>query len=872
MEYLRLAGALTLPWLGGYFWLAALERKFSREQPNTLRQIGYGLFLGFAGLQAAVLAQVKLFDTVSYWPILISLAVISGAGGVLFFRTTSPAAYISNTHSSPITSPRLGQVLFWFFTAWAILHLVLVAVEIIYRPIFAWDAWLSWMYRAKAWFYAGTILPMDAPAEWLRGNVTSLYNVGGNHYPTFPSLMALWSATALGRWSDTLVNQPVLLCGIALALAMYGQCREAGMPRWLSALGIYLLLSVPLVGTHLSLAGGADVWMMGFTGLGFLALLSGIARGNHFQVLLGLGMTALAIGVKSEGLVWLLAALLTLALSYWPRASAVALGAGVSIIAIAFFAGIHYVELPGLGGLGIIDNRLHIPLLGNYAVMDFDLLDDYSTNFFVKGTWHLLWTLVGMCTLSLLLMPAGAKRRAIIGFFITLFLTQAAIFKGTAAGQWAEQWTAINRLPLHFAPALVFCLLLVAQQFLPGHNYSPANKLAKRVSAKYFVAPAIGLMITLAALLAYLVIDQPTTNTSSRMFYANDMQIVVGSGYVEGDTGVISQFSNNVAILSSGSIYLDADKLEALHVATSGENQASGRFFWRSKDKPDDLQSIDIGGRGEERVNLARSPQWQGIITEIGLLLKEDKGKAVEFTALRIAPLTLDQQLQILWQDWRETSTWSQKSINHTWMGDEIAMVPLPLVMAGWLLATAVTALILLRIMPSPAIAIVVCAIAAWLVLDIRWTNNRLAQAGSTMAYYRSTPSTHLNILNDLALMKLAVTTRQHIANAKKAVFILAESPKYAFSAERLKYHLLPNPGFASSGPLSSTPQLPLEHIVVIRQYPLAPGEQHTEAIEYSNALSQRMGRPFIVVEDTQTGVYLRAASVMSSESPQPAR
>jgi hypothetical protein len=184
----------------------------------------------------------------------------------------------------------------------AALHLLFASIEIIYRPIFPWDAWLNWMYRAKAWFYVGSILPMDAPATCISENATAKYNVAGHNYPSFPSIIALWASTAPGRWSETLVNRPVLLCGLAMPLGLYGQCRELEIPRWLAAFSAYLLLSIPLVGNHLALAGQADGWMMEFTGLGFTALLVGLVSASRFQIALGFTMVALAIGIKNEGL------------------------------------------------------------------------------------------------------------------------------------------------------------------------------------------------------------------------------------------------------------------------------------------------------------------------------------------------------------------------------------------------------------------------------------------------------------------------------------------------------------------------------------------------------------------------------------------
>ena len=232
MDYLSLATGLLLPWLAGYLTLSALEKRCNAQHGHTLKQLGYGFFLGYAGLQGLVLTQSKLLGTVGFWPILGIMAVIAVAGAILFFKALNHSPRPDNGETR-IAAP-LTTILFWLFLAWALLHLLFVTIEILHRPVFPWDAWFSWIYRAKAWFYQGQILAMDSPGDWLQGNGDALYNVAGNQYPTFSPVIALWAAIALGYWSETLINLPVLLCGLAMGLAMYGQCREFGLEKWLA--------------------------------------------------------------------------------------------------------------------------------------------------------------------------------------------------------------------------------------------------------------------------------------------------------------------------------------------------------------------------------------------------------------------------------------------------------------------------------------------------------------------------------------------------------------------------------------------------------------------------------------------------------------
>jgi hypothetical protein len=86
MEWLRLAVAVLLPWLGGYLWLAVLEQRWNRRAPDRLRQLGYSLFVGYAGLQGIVLASNASTGEIELWRINVVLVQLTLAAGLLLLR------------------------------------------------------------------------------------------------------------------------------------------------------------------------------------------------------------------------------------------------------------------------------------------------------------------------------------------------------------------------------------------------------------------------------------------------------------------------------------------------------------------------------------------------------------------------------------------------------------------------------------------------------------------------------------------------------------------------------------------------------------------------------------------------------------------
>ena len=360
------------------------------------------------------------------------------------------------------------------------IHLIFVAVEIFTQPVYPWDAWLAWVYRAKAWFLAGNMSNIASTADWSTASSASVYTIDAWLYPLFPSVIPYWAALSLGRWSETLVNLPVLFAGLAMGMALYGQCREHGLSKLASLVICYLLYSIPLLGTHLALAGYADIWMAGFTGLGFVAVMRGAimrddADGSGFQMVLGFLMIIFSIWVKNEGAVWLLAAIAMLILTTCrPRVPILMLVGAVIVVLFGFALGQTHIEIPLIGSLGFIDDRLAIPFIGSFRLEVHNIWHVYWDNFINMGSWNLLWVAVAGSLLlgfkSPNLVSGYRTRRTALSFILIFLATQLFIFGLTDQGLWADTYTAINRLPLHFVPALLFAVIVIAQASLTPNN------------------------------------------------------------------------------------------------------------------------------------------------------------------------------------------------------------------------------------------------------------------------------------------------------------------------------------------------------------------------------------------------------------------
>jgi hypothetical protein len=391
-------------------------------------------------------------------------AIASWLGKKLRSSTLKPVPASSNLSEAPFN--RGQKLLFAALLAWVAFHFAFMAVEVFTQPVYPWDAWTTWIYRSKAWFFSGGIAEMVSPAQWAVTTTANSYTGQAWAYPYFPSVIPFWSALSLGRWSETLVNLPVLLAGAAIAMAFYGQCREYGMSILYSLAGCYLLISIPLFGTHIALAGYADIWMAGFAGLGFIAIMRGSIEKSGFQTLLGFLMISLGMLMKFEGVVWFIAALFLNVLVLGRLRMHLLAPAVIGVaIAISFSLGIQSVEIPLAGTLGMENGRMHIPFVGSFVIEAQNVWNAYWKHFFSLGSWSLLWLLVLTAVIGATKFPWGSRScpemRVSLSFIILFLAMQAFIFGFTDKSAWASSSTAINRLPLQFIPAVLFAAIMI---------------------------------------------------------------------------------------------------------------------------------------------------------------------------------------------------------------------------------------------------------------------------------------------------------------------------------------------------------------------------------------------------------------------------
>ncbi len=460
MEHLALAFGLALPWLLGIALLLALDWPRSsagdgdRSAGSAALRLGYGYFIGALALTLwmhGLSATGVGFGRISIGAPLLVAVVALFAWATRRHRISVAAA--RNATSALVRPPltRWQQWAWMLLLAWLSLRFASIAAEIMWRPLYPWDAWVQWATKARVWYELGRIVPFVRADVWLSAATAVYFDASPDNPSTVP-LLQVWSCVALGRWDDSAMNWPWLCMLLALTLAVYGSLRSAGL-SWLGALiGAYLVASLPLLDTHAALAGYADLMLAGVYTCAALALHRWVLRRDARDAALAVLLALACALVETSGLVWALTLVPGGVVAIFPRRGPklVAFGFGAAALVVLAFA------------------RFEPALLGHSLHLDYQprwhsLADAYL--FF--GNWHLLWyAVIALAIIGarrLVRPPLAPLAMVVASGLGVLFIA----FAFPSAKSVAEFGTA-NRATLPLAPLLTcLCVLLWRELTMP---------------------------------------------------------------------------------------------------------------------------------------------------------------------------------------------------------------------------------------------------------------------------------------------------------------------------------------------------------------------------------------------------------------------
>ena len=477
MEWWRVGWALALPWLAGALWLRVWWRGAAPVGLWPLA-LGYGGLLGLLAATLLVRAQAALGLPLDWVGPSVLLALLAVAGGWLAWRRTSPPVPVAmQGANAPQATARWQQLLFGLLLAWLGVRFINLALEVWWRPLYPWDAWTTWAVRPRVWSALGQLAPFVGSQRWLADATASAYTIEAWNYPATVPLLALWPTLAYGTWNETAANLPWLSGALLLGLGFYGQARLWGASALTALIFTWLLLSLPLLDSHVALAGYADLWLATAFGLAAIAFFQWARNGDRRQGLLALLLGLFCPLIKLEGAVWLLLFIPALLAARLRGGWLLAVAGATAALGLGWWlAGGVAFDAPGLGEVRLTPELIQIPYLGRFALGYRGGWSPVVQNFLVLANWHLFGYLALITAGVAAIMVARGGRaerwlRAELVFVAASLLALFVLFFLTDAQRWAEQYTSINRVVLDFVPAFLFWVLTVWVGFL-GSGFS----------------------------------------------------------------------------------------------------------------------------------------------------------------------------------------------------------------------------------------------------------------------------------------------------------------------------------------------------------------------------------------------------------------
>ncbi|MBK5970616.1 MULTISPECIES: hypothetical protein [Thiorhodovibrio] len=429
--------------------------------------LGYGYVFGLIFTTLLMRFQAAIGLGLGFWFPSLMLGAVTAAGWWMLRR--SPGKICSSVAAEVEDSPPIRA---WQWVAIVLLLLLVVvrlaglALEVFWLPLFPWDAWTTWTVRAVVWSHAHDLVPFVSPDLWLEQPNSGVYSIRAWEYPVAVSLLASWPSLAVGGWNETVANLPWVGCVVALALAFYGQARLWKASPVTALLFLWLLVSLPMLDTHVALAGYADLWLATALGLAFFALIHWASGGDWRQLLLALLAASACVLLKWEGAVWVFLFLPALAAAQLQRKRLLVLFVLLTVGVMAVFsAGGLSLELPLLGRFTLSPSVIELPLVGRFPLEPSGSWEPWLEHLIIRNNWHLVPILLvltlGFAVFLVVRDIGGSSQRAGLVWVLSAIAAIYVLFFLTSASEWARQGTSLNRILLQFMPAFVFWMMTV---------------------------------------------------------------------------------------------------------------------------------------------------------------------------------------------------------------------------------------------------------------------------------------------------------------------------------------------------------------------------------------------------------------------------
>jgi hypothetical protein len=413
---------------------------------------------------------------------------------------------------------------------------------------------------------------------------------------------------------------------------------------------------------HGILAGYADLWVLGTSGMGLAALMLWTEKRHRGALAFGVALLVVGPSFKTEGWLWLGMGMLFLLIhTLWHQRRFAAFFCVMAILLAGFH--LESVNLGALGLWGIHEETIHIGPLGQYLLRPYNALPVYFEMIFLRGNFHLLGFLY---LLALALLTLINWRASVTHWLMgaLIICSQWIIFGLSSYSLYAETGTAINRLLLQFLPVFVLTITVAWQTVREAINQSSPPAVSNQIAQS---ASAIGVLTVALVAPAFILLDWSDNNSNDQeaLYTPNLMEPVLGK-LQRLDNGSLA-FTDTPGPVAVAKVRLKSPgSKQPRYIMPTASIPAPGAasFYWINKDDPQ-VHSYSLDMSGPAILDMNSVPTfWQKPVTEMGYLVKKDALSSVQLDALSVSNAIRPQLAPALVNHWLTPNGISQRSIN----------------------------------------------------------------------------------------------------------------------------------------------------------------------------------------------------------------
>lgn len=315
----------------------------------------------------------------------------------------------------------------------------------------------------------------------------------------------------------------------------------------------------------------------------------------------------------------------------------------------------------------------------------------------------------------------------------------------------------------------------------------------------------IGVALTLfaaalaACLLGYLALAVPGSwfpGTATRTWAATDLALTRGAGAVRnGDLFIQSPDATGTVLVALNTDFRSRDYRAIAWIAADVPEDADVRLLWRTDYAPTRLNSapVEIAAGRLRPLTLAGDPAWVGRVSGLALSVRGALPQPIRIRSVVAKPLGAAEVLGDRFREWTGFEGWSGASITSVTGGADLQSLPLPALLFAAIALASSVGFVAMRGRARAALPLLFASmfVAAWMLLDVRWTWDLVRQVRETGERYagKDWRERHL-AAEDGPLFAFVDKAKAKLPATPARVFVAADAQYFR---SRGAYHLYPH-------------------------------------------------------------------------------